>query len=281
MHMARHDALTDLPNRVLFPRADRTGACARRTAGDSVHRPRPLQDRQRHAGASGRRRSCFARSPSGCKWPCAAPTRSRGLAATSSPSFSSGQSRPTRASSRLRIIEALSEPFDVLGNQVVIGASIGIAIAPTDGKEPDQLLRNSDMALYRAKSSGRGTYHFFQPEMDAEMQARHALEVDLRKAMLTGEFEIYYQPIVDSGHRQDRRLRGARALEPSAARPDYAGRIHSAGGRNRPDRAARRMGAAPGLPRRRHLARQADGGGQSIGGAVPQSGAGVDASFPP
>jgi predicted signal transduction protein with EAL and GGDEF domain len=106
--------------------------------------------------------------------------------------------KPTDATElAVRIIEALSEPFDVKGNQVVIGASIGIAIAPTDGKEPDQLLRNSDMALYRAKSSGRGTYHFFQPEMDAEMQARHALEVDLRKAMLTGEFENYYQPIVD------------------------------------------------------------------------------------
>jgi predicted signal transduction protein with EAL and GGDEF domain len=96
-----------------------------------------------------------------------------------------------------RLIEQLSEPFDILGHQVVIGASIGIAIAPTDGKEPDQLLRNADMALYRAKSSGRGCYHFFQPEMDAQMQARHALETDLRKAVTAGEFEMYYQPIVE------------------------------------------------------------------------------------
>jgi diguanylate cyclase (GGDEF)-like protein len=105
--------------------------------------------------------------------------------------------KPTDASELAsRIIEALSEPFELMGNQVIIGASIGIAIAPTDGREPDQLLRNSDMALYRAKGNGRGTYHFFQPEMDAEMQARHVLEVDLRKAMLAGEFELYYQPIV-------------------------------------------------------------------------------------
>ena len=80
---------------------------------------------------------------------------------------------------------------------MVIGVSVGIAVAPTDGKEPDQLLRNADMALYRAKSEGRGTYHFFQPEMDAQMQARHKLELDLRKALVAGEFELYYQPIVE------------------------------------------------------------------------------------
>ena len=91
----------------------------------------------------------------------------------------------------------ISEPFDISGNHVVIGASIGIAMAPTDGSEPDQLLRNSDMALYRAKSGGRGSYHFFEPEMDAQMQARHALEVDLRMAMAADEFELHYQPIVE------------------------------------------------------------------------------------
>jgi predicted signal transduction protein with EAL and GGDEF domain len=85
----------------------------------------------------------------------------------------------------------------VLGHQVNIGTSVGIAIAPTDGREPDQLLRNADMALYRAKGEGRGTYHFFQPEMDADMQARHTLEVDLRKALAAGEFEVYYQPLVE------------------------------------------------------------------------------------
>ncbi len=96
-----------------------------------------------------------------------------------------------------RIIEAISEPFDISGNQVVIGVSVGIAVAPADGEQPDQLLRNADMALYRAKSEGRGTHHFFQPEMDAQMQARHALELDLRKALLAGEFEMHYQPIVE------------------------------------------------------------------------------------
>ena len=80
---------------------------------------------------------------------------------------------------------------------MIIGTSIGIAMAPADGSEPDQLLRNADMALYRAKANGRGTYHFFQPEMDAQMQERRRLELDLRKALLADEFELYYQPLID------------------------------------------------------------------------------------
>ena len=75
--------------------------------------------------------------------------------------------------------------------------SIGIAFAPEDGREPDELLKNADLALYRAKSDGRGVYRFFEPEMDARMQARRKLELDLRKALAAGEFEIYYQPLVD------------------------------------------------------------------------------------
>jgi predicted signal transduction protein with EAL and GGDEF domain len=85
----------------------------------------------------------------------------------------------------------------VHGHQLIIGTSIGIAMAPADGNEPDQLLRNADMALYRAKADGRGTYHFFQPEMDAQMQERRKLELDLRKALLAEQFELYYQPLVD------------------------------------------------------------------------------------
>jgi diguanylate cyclase (GGDEF)-like protein len=95
-----------------------------------------------------------------------------------------------------RIIEALAGSFDLDGHQVVVGASIGIAIAPTDAADSDQLLKNADMALYRAKADGRGIHRFFEPEMDARMQARHALEIDLRKAIVNGEFELYYQPLV-------------------------------------------------------------------------------------
>ena len=70
-------------------------------------------------------------------------------------------------------------------------------MAPADGNEPDQLLRNADMAPYRAKSDGRGTYHFFQPEMDAQMLDRRKLELDLRKALQGDEFELNYQPLID------------------------------------------------------------------------------------
>ena len=96
-----------------------------------------------------------------------------------------------------KIIAELVEPFEVQGHQLIVGTSIGIAMAPADGSEPDQLLRNADMALYRAKSDGRGTYHFFQPEMDAQMQDRRKLELDLRKALQGDEFELNYQPLID------------------------------------------------------------------------------------
>jgi EAL domain-containing protein (putative c-di-GMP-specific phosphodiesterase class I) len=74
--------------------------------------------------------------------------------------------------------------------------SIGIALAPGDGLDPDRLLKNADMALYRAKSDGQGLYRFFEPEMDARMQARRRLEIDLRKAIANSEFELFYQPLV-------------------------------------------------------------------------------------
>ena len=95
------------------------------------------------------------------------------------------------------ILEALRKPYDLDGHQLVADASIGIAIAPDDGHEPDQLLKNADLALYGAKADGRGTYRFFEPEMDARVKARRALEEDLRKALARGEFELHYQPLLD------------------------------------------------------------------------------------
>ena len=79
----------------------------------------------------------------------------------------------------------------------MIGTSIGIAFAPEDGTDNDQILKNADLALYRAKVDGRGVYRLFQPEMDAQMQARRLLELDLRKALQAGQFELFYQPLVD------------------------------------------------------------------------------------
>jgi diguanylate cyclase (GGDEF)-like protein len=96
-----------------------------------------------------------------------------------------------------RIIDLLGEPFDIDGQQVLIGVSIGIAVGPGDGLTPDKLLRNADLALYRAKGDGRGTFRFFEPVMDLQMQTRRILEQDLRKALPAGEFELYYQPVVN------------------------------------------------------------------------------------
>jgi diguanylate cyclase (GGDEF)-like protein len=96
-----------------------------------------------------------------------------------------------------RIIKLMSEPYDIDGHQAVIGASIGIAVGPGDGSSADKLLRNADLALYRAKGDGRGTFRFFEPAMDLQMQTRRIMEQDLRKALPAGEFELYYQPVVN------------------------------------------------------------------------------------
>jgi len=96
-----------------------------------------------------------------------------------------------------RVIEGVSEPYEIDGHQVVVGASVGISVSVTDGPSPDLLLRNADLALYRAKSGGRGTLRFFEPEMDAQMQARRLMESDLRRALVEHEFEVHYQPIVN------------------------------------------------------------------------------------
>jgi diguanylate cyclase (GGDEF)-like protein len=96
-----------------------------------------------------------------------------------------------------RIITAISEPFDLDGHQAVIGTSVGIAIGPGEGLTPDKLLRNADLALYRAKDHGRGTFRFFEPAMDLQMQTRRVMEQELRRGLPAGEFELYYQPVVD------------------------------------------------------------------------------------
>src|SRR5581483_8680897 len=96
-----------------------------------------------------------------------------------------------------QIIAWISEPYDIDGQQALVGTSIGIAVSPGDGDAPDKLLRNADLALYRAKGDGRGTFRFFEPAMNEQMQGRRVMELDLRKALPAGEFELYYQPVVN------------------------------------------------------------------------------------
>jgi diguanylate cyclase (GGDEF)-like protein len=96
-----------------------------------------------------------------------------------------------------RVYAAIREPFECLGHQLITDASIGIAMAPADGDELDQLLKNADLAMYAAKSDGRRTYRFFEPGMDARVKARRELELDLRQAIDAGDLELHYQPVVN------------------------------------------------------------------------------------
>jgi diguanylate cyclase (GGDEF)-like protein/PAS domain S-box-containing protein len=96
-----------------------------------------------------------------------------------------------------RLIKTLSAGYQIDGNEVVIGASIGIALSPGDGTTSEELLRNADLALYRAKEDGGGVHRFFEREMDRQAQKRRDMELDLRRAFANGEFELHYQPLVD------------------------------------------------------------------------------------
>ena len=96
-----------------------------------------------------------------------------------------------------RIREAVRKPYQCLGHHLSSDASIGIALAPQDGTDLDQLIKNADLAMYGAKADGRRTYRFFEPAMDASAKARLALEQDLRHALTNGGFELHYQPLVD------------------------------------------------------------------------------------
>ncbi|HEX6375922.1 MAG TPA: EAL domain-containing protein [Allosphingosinicella sp.] len=96
-----------------------------------------------------------------------------------------------------RLIGALAQPAELRGHKLAVSASVGIAVGPADGTDGDTLLKNVDLALNRAKEEGRGTYRFFEAEMNARAQQRHQLETDLRRAIAEGEFELHFQPLFD------------------------------------------------------------------------------------
>jgi diguanylate cyclase (GGDEF)-like protein/PAS domain S-box-containing protein len=200
-HMARHDSLTGLPNRAAF-REEMELALKRVRRGDKLavlcldlDQFKNVNDTLGHL--------------TGDKLLCAASSRLKDLirdtdviARLGGDEFAillTGIEKPEHAGSLAqRIITAIKQPFDLDGHQVVVGTSVGIAVAPSDGGTTEQLLRNADMALYRAKSDGRSTFRYFEPEMDKQLQARRHLEMDLRNAIARGEFELYYQPQVDA-----------------------------------------------------------------------------------
>jgi len=204
-HMARHDSLTGLPNRAAFQEAmKRALKLARRgdkiavlcldldnfktvndtlghVAGDKLLRcvSQRLKDLMRNADMVAR------------------------LGGDEFAVLQFGVESPEYAGSfAKRIIAAINQPYDLDGHLVVVSTSIGIALAPNDGTSTQQLLRNADMALYRAKSGGRSAFRYFEAEMDKELQMRRKLEIDLRRAVAQTEFELYYQPLVDATSEQ-------------------------------------------------------------------------------
>ncbi len=98
-----------------------------------------------------------------------------------------------------RLVRVLAVPFEIEGHQVMVGASVGLVLAPDDGVDPDDLMKKADMALYAAKAAGRGTFVFFRAQMDEQAQHRRGMELDLRSAIARSELELHYQPIVSLG----------------------------------------------------------------------------------
>ncbi len=199
-HLAHHDALTDLLNRAAFyarmeealshrRRAESIGVLALdldhfKGVNDTLGHP--VGDLLLQAAAD-RMRSCVRNEDI--------------LARLGGDEFAIVQlpsEQPQDVSAlAARLIEVVGAPYFIDGHQVVVGVSVGIALAPADGERPDTLMRNADLALYRAKADGGGGYRFFQSEMDARMQARRTIELDLRKAIVNQEFALEYQPIID------------------------------------------------------------------------------------
>ncbi len=200
-YMARHDALTGLPNRALL-RERMVQEPDRRAAGESVavlcidlDHFKNVNDTLGH--------------PVGDVLLCAVAERLRAsvrhgdmvvrLGGDEFAIVQIGADQPRQSVSLAeRLIEAIGEPFQLGTHQVIVGTSVGIALGTHGGADIETLLKRADMALYRAKADGRGIYRFFEPVMDMQMQARHSLETDLRRAMANGEFELFFQPIFDA-----------------------------------------------------------------------------------
>jgi diguanylate cyclase (GGDEF)-like protein len=202
-HMARHDSLTDLANRVLFVEkmddalahlaADGTEFCVFvfdldmfKAVNDSLGHP--IGDLLLVAVAQ--RLTDLIEKPN-----------TIGRLGGDEFAILQAVKRDTRAEAAElagRVIETVGAPYEIEGHPVVIGISLGIALAPADGTESSLLLKNADLALYRAKSDGRNCFRFYEGEMDAAMRVHRSLQIDLRNALPRGEFELHYQTIADA-----------------------------------------------------------------------------------
>lgn len=211
--LARHDSLTGLPNRLLLRerlkeavgRLQRTGeACA--VLLIDLDRFKPVNDTLGHPMGDALLMKVADRLRSTVR-----PTDT--VARIGGDEFvilQTGvrEAADTQALAR-RIVDLVGRTYMVDGQLLSIGASVGVALAPNDGTEADKLLKNADLALYRAKLDGRATYRFFEPEMDARMQMRRQLELDMRQALARREFQLHYQPQLQL---EGNRLVGCEAL---------------------------------------------------------------------
>jgi diguanylate cyclase (GGDEF)-like protein len=198
-HMARHDALTDLPNRVLLLeqlnheiKRVKRGECLAVLCLD-LDQFKSVNDALGHHVGDELLKLVGERLR-GC-------TRELDIVARmGGDEFAIIMTQMERAADAAtlskRIRDSVIKPYQVEGHQIVTDISIGISVAPMDAVESDELLRNADMALYDAKADGRGTFRFFEPEMNTRMKVRRELEMDLRKALATEQFELHYQPLV-------------------------------------------------------------------------------------
>ncbi|RVK93801.1 diguanylate cyclase [Sinorhizobium meliloti] len=100
------------------------------------------------------------------------------------------------------IIDLVGAPYDLDGTHADVGVSVGLAFAPKDGRSADELIKAADIALYRAKANGRGTYRQFAPGMDAHLRAKQEMKIELRRALERGELELFYQPLINLGTKQ-------------------------------------------------------------------------------
>ncbi|TAH69100.1 MAG: EAL domain-containing protein [Rhodopseudomonas palustris] len=202
VHLARHDSLTDLPNRfTLREELDRALRYSRRETGVAIlyidlDHFKEINDTLGHPIGDallievGRRLVGCVRGED---------TVARlGGDEFAIIQMSHHDPESDAAALAMRIVSVISMPYEIQGHHISIGTSIGIALAPADGSEPDQLIKNADLALYRAKSEGRGGYRFFELDMDAHAQTRRLLTTELRLALARGEFTLRYQPIRDT-----------------------------------------------------------------------------------